>query len=1252
MKKISLIMLIILMLNSISFVSFGSVSESGSILIGNNSTSVSAKSYTDINTNWTPDESVDYALIDVNYQGYIEYSLNFAVSGRYKVTIQNQLATTDTSGEILLDGVSVRTFSISSSDDKQATDAGYVNVSSGVHTLRFVTAKGIKTKIYLYSLDFEYSGIMTEYNISGDDYTAISGAVTDNKPSIGMGVNSTAEYIFTPEVVGTYTIYATVAAEPDKTTTITASVDGVDVGSGTFTGEGWANPVVWEEIPVASVELTSREISLRMKVGENALRLKSIRIDVEVASAELVEAKFLAAMKQAQTATEVQGILKEYNSSLSIPYDDYLNEIFYRKIVDEELTKLSFDSLEETDALFLTLYNEEKANPLVTVTQNGENVTKLQNGEFTVTIADRFMEELKAIAAIYTDDGMTLIDSETIDIEPYESATVTGLSATDEGKLLKIFFLKDTETLRPVELPLIQSRIYVATDGDDTGSGDIDSPLMTINKAIEKVSEINTIHQRDIVIYLAGGEYVIEDTIELDESFSGRDDCGVHFKSLTANNPAVISGGYDVKDWSDDDGDGIYTAKLPDTITDVRQLYIDGYPAQRARSEEYIFAGADWDDPETTDYAQDGFEIDSSLIPEFSKPRDMEIVYPIKWTLQRLPVKNIEYLENTAVVKMDQPYYSTAYTMVDNDSGIAPIAYNKVYFENDIKLLDKQGEFYFDKDKGEISYKPLNGQIMKDVRCVIAKTEGLIHAAGSSVSNKIKNIFFENIEFCHGGYYTEVNESGTVSAQAENLVDPSDGLDKSPSSGGNGRALHAQIEFINADNIIFKNCKISSMGSTALRFGRGVTDSSVTGCVMTDIGGSAVSISTFDAWNLLYTDGFKIAENINIKNNVISRTGTDFMFAPAVSVYYAKNVDIVHNTMTDTPYSAISLGWGWSSDSPKTLGCGEYNVLYNRIDNVSKALRDGGHIYNLGYSSGTKIIGNYLSESPDAGGVYLDSGASNITVKNNVFEGCKNDSIAYGRSEDVVNNVADDNWSDSPQKLTTESSWTGSGCSFTSPQLITDGQWPSEAQNVINNSGVTQEWVINTECLILPEWYTLDFFEHLNHEKIPDGVLKIDLSDYKAYRLNNTSRNAPSAEESINRLMTVSNFAYRDALLYQVTAPAAGQYTLELHYNIETTNATSEFNTSLAFNKALIEKMTDPYVQTFFPDSSGICTNYDITFVSNDYSRGNKFVFCDDIGNPQVFTLNEGVNEIYIANRGNQPVKLIDLRFIPVSTDK
>jgi len=178
MKKISLIMLIILMLNSISFVSFGSVSESGSILIGNNSTSVSAKSYTDINTNWTPDESVDYALIDVNYQGYIEYSLNFAVSGRYKVTIQNQLATTDTSGEILLDGVSVRTFSISSSDDKQATDAGYVNVSSGVHTLRFVTAKGIKTKIYLYSLDFEYSGIMTEYNISGDDYTAISGAGT------------------------------------------------------------------------------------------------------------------------------------------------------------------------------------------------------------------------------------------------------------------------------------------------------------------------------------------------------------------------------------------------------------------------------------------------------------------------------------------------------------------------------------------------------------------------------------------------------------------------------------------------------------------------------------------------------------------------------------------------------------------------------------------------------------------------------------------------------------------------------------------------------------------------------------------------------------------------------------------------------------------------------------------------------------------------------------------------------------------
>ncbi|MBQ8588193.1 MAG: right-handed parallel beta-helix repeat-containing protein, partial [Clostridia bacterium] len=718
------------------------------------------------------------------------------------------------------------------------------------------------------------------------------------------------------------------------------------------------------------------------------------------------------------------------------------------------------------------------------------------------------------------------------------SATITGLTATDEGKLLKVFFIKDNKTLRPMELPLIQSRIYVAVDGNDNNDGTIDKPIKTPEKAIAKTKELNAIHQRDIVIYLTGGEYVIEDTIELDESFSGRDDCGVHFKSLTPSNPAVISGGYDVPEWSDDDGDGIYTALLPDTITDVRQLYINEEPAQRARGDYLFRASERWDDTDT-EYEEDGFVVKNSQFPKLIKPKDAEIAYPILWTVQRLPLENITYDETADeyTVKMDQPYYSTAITMICG-GGVQPTIGQRFYLENDLILLDEWGEFYFDKDTKIIYYMPFNEEDMSEVRAVIGRTENILSVKGTSESSKVKNVTFSDISFRYGGYYTEINREGAVSFQAENIVDADSGLNQNPvASVSGGRTLDAQLVFENAQNISFENCDISCMGSTALRLGKGVTDSAVTGCTFSDNGGGAITIGSWKGADAL-------AENVALTNNVIYNQGIDFMFCPAVSVYYAKDIDVLHNTICKTPYSGISVNWGWESEVPKNLGCGGHNISYNRIYDISNSVVDGGHIYNVGYMEDVLISNNYLSESNDLGGIYFDTGSNGATVTGNVIETTQY--WLFG-GFDADNNKVYDNYSD-----TGTMRYSGIQTSdYFEEAIVCAESWNVEAQSIIDQAGVEADYLDKLDIISTPDWRTIEHHERPTEELREAGEIYVEAKDYTSFYIKEADADNKTipALHTYSGITGVGDFRQGEWLEYTFDVDTAGTYTLDFYYS-------------------------------------------------------------------------------------------------------
>ncbi len=1129
MKKIISVMLVIAMILSLCLPALATESATDAILVGEGQTNISSDKYISY-------EGVG-SLKPMYTTNSFTYRLNFSNPGHYRLSIRNlnfNDTTLDTVARISVDdkvvgsGIIPKKAVPGQANSTQETYICSFDVDSGE---KLITVYNAGAAFYFYELILEHVDVRLEYDIFGNDYTAISSTgVTDNQPATGMSPNAYAEYDFTADCHGTYGIYATVAAELGTAGEVSASVGGALAGKGSFEGKDWFE---FDEIYVGSVSLKEGEHTLRMTSGAT-MRLSEIRVKVVP---QATEEDFLAALQNAGSASSLQKVFQEYNDSMIIPYDDCLNGIFYRRLVEEELLKTTYDSLVEFDSLFLTIYNEEKNNPLVTLTQNGENVTTLQNGEFTVTIAPRFMEELKAIAAIYTEDGMTLVDSKMVDIKPYEQTTITGISATDDGKLLKVFFIKDTETLRPMELPLIQSRIYVATDGKDSAAGTASQPFKTLDKAIERTKELNAVHPRDVVIYLAGGEYVIEDTIELDESFSGRDDCGVHFISLTPSNPAVISGGYDVPEWSDTDGDGIYTAQLPNTITDVRQLYIDEEPAQRARGDYLFRASSRWDDPDTT-YEEDGFVVKNSQFPELIKPKDVEIVYPILWTVQRLPLESITYDETADeyTIKMDQPYYSTAITMICG-GGVQPRIGQRFYFENDLSLLDEFGEFYFDKDTKVIYYKPFAEEDMSKVRAVIGKTENLLLVKGANEGKKVKNISFSDISFRYGGYYTEINREGAVSFQAENLVDAESGLNQNPVASVNGgRTLDAQIVFENAQNISFENCDISCMGSTGLRLGKGVTDSYVTGCTFSNNGGGAVTVGSWKSADAL-------AQNVALANNVIYNQGIDFMFCPAVSIYYAKDIDVLHNTICKTPYSGISINWGWESETPKNLGCGGHNISYNRIYDISNSVVDGGHIYNVGYMEDVLISNNYLSDSEDLGGIYFDTGSKGATVTGNVVETTQY--WLFG-GPDADNNKVYDNYSD-----TGAMRYSGVQTSdYFEEAIIRKDSWPSKAQAVINQAGVQEDYLDKLDIVSKPAWRTVEHFERPVIEARDPSEIYVEAKDYSDFyiKTSDSDNKTEPALFTYSGITGVGDFRQGEWLEYTFDVDVAGTYTLDFYY--------------------------------------------------------------------------------------------------------
>jgi len=542
--------------------------------------------------------------------------------------------------------------------------------------------------------------------------------------------------------------------------------------------------------------------------------------------------------------------------------------------------------------------------------------------------------------------------------------------------------------------PAVFREFYVSPRGADINPGSADRPFLTVARARDAVRGINRQMTGDVVVYLRGGVYPLRAPLEFQAADSGQNGFNVIYRAYGTERP-VLSGGVPVTGWTLDRGQ-IYKARL-DWDGKLRSLYVDGVRARMTQAEykaqgpwgEFVVKG---DEPwaETPGKTLDGVEFDSSEVPVFRNPEDLELLQHRTWNFLVLGIRGIARENGHTILKLQQPYGAIAATLAWN-CNLDPKG--TVTIRNAYELLQNPGEFYFDR-KTHTLYYFRNGEDLSRAGVIAPISEGLLRIAGSSTRDRAENLVFSGLTFSYDQWQLEkVGDSrGMVGVQSLALYTRFRADGNWHKSNYNVCDLpQATVDVRNAGHIRFERNRFLHLDSgTAVSLLNDVIDSAVIGNVFEDLSGNAANVGHPQHYIIgggpLFAGIAGVCARDVIKDNWIRKVSLDFQQEEAISGFFTQSVVISHNDIQGVPYGAIALGWWWGNARiPPSKVPRDNLIAYNRVaDTQQKLPKDGGAIYVLGEQPGGRIEGNYVvSNTRD---LYEDDGSAYWTITRNVVD--------------------------------------------------------------------------------------------------------------------------------------------------------------------------------------------------------------------------------------------------------------------------
>ncbi|MBO5436102.1 MAG: right-handed parallel beta-helix repeat-containing protein [Thermoguttaceae bacterium] len=543
---------------------------------------------------------------------------------------------------------------------------------------------------------------------------------------------------------------------------------------------------------------------------------------------------------------------------------------------------------------------------------------------------------------------------------------------------------------------------YVSPSGSDVGDGSASAPFATLEKARDAVREFRgNSPAESVTVELAGGTYVLETPLLFEPQDSGTSTAPVVWQGK-AGERAVISGAVHLTDWQDE-GNGLFSASC--SISDPEagtQLFIErtlspnmgsathstpqavsksspmaNFPDPLLDVRRAIRARAPNRDPEnfTASYfwAKRAVCKDRKCMEYRLKPGDLDpYIYDTDGKI------------HPDVQLMTYQYWSTSFNRIadyDPKTGIVkfprsagsfyPPNHTRWHVENCRAALDVPGEWYFDRKAGRVFYIPQKDEdLSRDAVLLTVCPRWLIEIRGDWENGKLVEwLTFRNLVFSYS--------DADLSPDYENSV----------------QGAHTQRGAINAVGLAhsrIENCEFSHLGENGITLLEGCSENTIFQNHIFDTGAGGISLPAVPQGT---PHELAVTRKNRIENNLIHHTGE--LFHSACGIFLAGMAQfntIAHNDVSNTPWSAMQLGWSWGAGKAYSH---HNDVGWNHLHHISRGvMNDLAGIYTLGDTDGTRLHHNWIHDvrrytfgniGYGGWGLYGDAGTSNIVMESNLI---------------------------------------------------------------------------------------------------------------------------------------------------------------------------------------------------------------------------------------------------------------------------
>lgn len=566
---------------------------------------------------------------------------------------------------------------------------------------------------------------------------------------------------------------------------------------------------------------------------------------------------------------------------------------------------------------------------------------------------------------------------------------------------------------------LHQADFYVSPDGNDDWSGSLaepnadhdDGPFATLDCARRAVRDLKQTKSADIIVFVRGGTYLIDETIVFSLLDSATGDASITYAAYPNETP-VFSSGRQIRGFKDVAG---ALPELPSVahgkvkVAEVSGRFLTLYDEDgllpRARSLGFIpLAGS----------SRNELRFPEGQLKDWHNLEDVEIaVRPHHaWIVNMLPLKSVDEKKQIARTSVDATY-----------------AMNRLHFlkttpscwvENTLEELDEPGEWALNTQTGKLYLWPRNDSpVVAPQLSELIRVEGVIDLKGPQ-DQPVRNLRFRGLTFKHGErYQLSENDAG--------LQHDWDMLDKD----------NALIRLRGTEDCVIEDCHFLHSGSNAIRVDLHGQKNKTSGNHIEHMGGGGILLCG-------YGPGTKDVNSNNlIYNNHIHHVGEIYWHSPGIFLWQSGHNRVANNLIHHTPYTALivsgcmtdffarsgreltkTIRWNeigkkaskkrklTASDVRPYLHSHDNLIEYNEIHHAMQKLGDGNAIYIRGAGADNIIRRNYIHHlvAPMImqAAIRTDGGQMDTLISENLIYKCTSQGILLKLNNRCENNIVAD----------------------------------------------------------------------------------------------------------------------------------------------------------------------------------------------------------------------------------------------------